>query len=79
MLFWAWLVISDLYLVYLIVLLNYNLTCSKSLLLFLVDKVTAGTYNYASVIWNAAPVGEASLCLAAINLVSMLAITHPSD
>ena len=36
-------VISDLYLFHLIVLLNPVLYCSKSVLSFLVDKVTTGT------------------------------------
>ena len=76
MLFLVWLVISDLYLFHLIVLLNPVLNYSKSFLSFSVDKVTTGTYNFVSVIWNIAPVGETSFHLFVITLLSMLVITH---
>ena len=55
--FCVWLVISDLYLFHLIILLNPILHCSKSILSFLVDKVTTGTYNFTSVILNVTFVG----------------------
>ena len=53
----VWLVISDLYLFYLIVLLNPDFNCSKKLLSSFVDKVTTGTYSFVSVILNVAFVG----------------------
>ena len=56
LLFLVWLVISDLYLFHLIVLLNPVLSCSKSLLSFLVDKVAIKTYNFVSGILNVASV-----------------------
>ena len=49
--------ISDVYFCYLIVLVNPVFNCSKSLLSSSVDKVTAGTYNFVSVISNVVPVG----------------------
>ena len=52
-----WIVICNLYLFHLIVLLNPDFNCSKSFLSFSVDKVTTGTYNFVSVIWNSYPVG----------------------
>ena len=48
------LVISDLCLFHFIALLNPDFSCSKNLLSSLVDKVTTGTYNFASFIWNVA-------------------------
>ena len=44
------LVISDLCLFLFIALLNPDFSCSKNLLSSLVDKVTTGTYNFASFI-----------------------------
>ena len=84
MLFFVWLVISDLYLSHLIVLLNPALNCSKYLYSFPVDKVTTGTYNFVSVIWNvafvglsiAATVGSAS---GSVSLVALLVNTQFSD
>ena len=57
LLFWVWLVITDLYLFHLIVLLKPVLNCSKSLLSSSVDKVTTGTYNFVSVILSVTFVG----------------------
>ena len=54
LLFFVWVVISDLYLFHLIVLLNPDLNCSKSVLPFSVDKVTTGTYNVTFAILNVA-------------------------
>ena len=34
------------------VLLNTDFNCSKKLLSSFADKVTTGTYNFVSVIWN---------------------------
>ena len=61
LLFWAWLIISDLCLFHLIVLLNAVLNCSKSILSCSLKKVTTGTYNFVSVIWNVAFVGVSIL------------------
>ena len=47
------------YLLYFTVLLNPDFNCSKSFLSFSVDKLTTGTYNFVSVIWNSNPIGEA--------------------
>ena len=47
----------NLYLFHFIVLLNPNFNCSKSFLSFSVDKVTTGTYNFVSFIWNSNPLG----------------------
>ena len=41
-------------------MIKHAFSCSKSLLSFSTDKVTAGTYNFVSVILNDAPVGESS-------------------
>ena len=43
MLFWGWIVICDLYLFHFIVPLNPEFNCSKSLISFSFDKLTAGT------------------------------------
>ena len=43
------------------VLLHPVLNCSKRLLPFSVNKVTTATYNFVSVFWNVAFVGEVSL------------------
>ena len=48
-------------------LLNPDFNCSKKLLSFLVDKVTAGTYNFLSVIWNVAFFGASILSLAGLS------------
>ena len=53
-----------------IVLLNPVLNCFKSVLSFSVDKVTTGTYNFTSVILNVAFVGEVSLFVFVITLLS---------
>ena len=52
---------------HLMALLNPDFNCSKKLLSFLVDKVTAGTYNFLSVIWNVAFVGASILSLAGLS------------
>ena len=67
MLVLAWLVICDLYLFHLIVLLNPVFNCSKNLLSSSVDKVTTGTYNFVSVIVNAAFAGALISCLAGLS------------
>ena len=59
-----------------IVLLNPVLNCFKSVLSFSVDKVTTGTYNFTSVILNVAFVGEVSLFVFVITLLSKLEITQ---
>ena len=46
-----------LYLLHFTVLLNPDFSCSKSFVSFSIDKVTTGTYNFVSVIWNSYPVG----------------------
>ena len=61
------------------IILNPVINCSKFFLSFSVDKVTTGTYNFVSVIWNAAFVGEVSLRLFVLTLFSMLVITHSLD
>ena len=58
------------------VLLNPDFYYSKKLLSSFVDKVTTGTCNFLSVILNVAPVGETSLCVFVIALLSMLVITQ---
>ena len=60
----VWLVISDLYLLHLVVLLSPVLNCSKSLFSFSVAKVTTGTCNFVSVILNAAFVGLSTVATA---------------
>ena len=52
-----WIVICDLYLFDFTVFLNPDFNCSKSLLSFSFDKVTTGTYNFVSLIWNSNPLG----------------------
>ena len=82
MLFLDWLVMSDLYLFHLIVLLNPVLNCSKNALPFSVDKVTTGTYNFASAILNVAFVGILILITAVSTLAFLYAlfvITQFSD
>ena len=73
------LVISDLYLFHLIVLFTPVLNCSKSDLSFSVDKVTVGTRNFVFVILNVAFVGEVSLRVFIIILLSKLVLTQFSD
>ena len=75
----VWLVISGMYLFHLIVLLNLDFNCSRKLLSSSVDEVTTGTYNFVSVIWNVALVGEVSHRVFVIALFSMLVITHSLD
>ena len=65
LLFWVWLVIYDLYLFHITVLLNPDINFSKSFLPFYFDKVTTGTYNFVSVVWNSNLVG--GLFVAAIS------------
>ena len=84
MLFCVWLVISDPYLFNLIVLLNPFVNFSKSVLSFLVDKVTTGTYSCVSVILNVAFVGLLTAATAgsasgSASLVAFLVITQFSD
>ena len=57
LLFWGWIVDSDLHLFQYTVLLNPNYSCSKCFLWFSVDKVTIGTYSFASVVWHSNPDG----------------------
>ena len=57
MLLLLWIVICDLYLFHFTVLLNSDFNCSKSFFSFSADKVTTGTCNFVSVIWNSNPVG----------------------
>ena len=59
-----------------IVLLNPVLNCFKSVLSFSFDKVTTGTYNFTSVILNVPFVGEVSLFVFVITLLSKLEITQ---
>ena len=80
----VWTVISDMYLFHFIVLLNPVFNCSKSLLSFLVDKVTTRTCNFVSFISNAAFVGlliaaTAGSALGSASLVALLVITKFSD
>ena len=78
------LVISGLYLFHFIVLLNPLFSCSKNLLASSAERVTAGTYNFASFILNVASVGafiagiEGST-LGSSSLVALLVITQFSD
>ena len=51
-----WIVIWDLYSFHFTVLLNHDFNCSKSFLLFSVEKVTTGAYTFEYVIWNSNPV-----------------------
>ena len=51
------LVTSDLYLFYLILLLNPDCNCSRSLFSFSVYKLTTGTYSFVSIILNVAIIG----------------------
>ena len=44
-----------------------------------VSKVATGTYNFVFLILNAAFVGETSLCVFVIALLSVLVITHSLD
>ena len=62
-----------------IVLLNPDFNCSKNLLSSFVDKVTTGTYNFVSLVLNVSFVGEVSLRVFVITLLSMLVITQFSD
>ena len=78
------LVNSDFYLIYLIVLLNPVFNCSNNLLSSSVDKVTAGTYNFVSVILSVAFVGLLTVTTAGsasglASLVALLVITQFSD
>ena len=68
----VWLVISDLYLFHLIVLLNPDFNCSKKLLSSFADKVTTGSYNFVSVIWNFDPVGATIAGLASTSAANHL-------
>ena len=54
------------YLFYFIVLLNPDFNCSNSLLSFLADKVTTGTYSLQSVISNFASVGDSIAAIGAL-------------
>ena len=84
MLVLVWLVISDLYLFHLIVFLNPVFNCSKSLLSSLVDKVTADTYKFVSVISNVAFVGlltsaTTGSASGSASPIALLVITRFSD
>ena len=84
LLFLVWLVISDLYLLHLVVLLNPVLNSSKSFLSFSVDKITTGTYNFVSIILNVAFVGlsvaaTAGFAWGSTSLVALLVNTQFSD
>ena len=52
-----WIVTCDLYFFHLIVFLNSDFNFSKSFISLSYDKVTTGTYNFVSFIWNSNPVG----------------------
>ena len=73
MLVLAWLAIFDLYLFYLIVLLNHDFNCSKKLLSSSVDEVTTGTYNFVSVTLNVPLVGAFIADLAGLSPWTALA------
>ena len=74
MLFWVWLVISDLYLLHLIVFKNPIFNYSKSVLSFSVDKVAVGKYNFVSVILNVSFVGAFISGLAGLSCWAALAV-----
>ena len=78
------LVISDLYLFHFIILLNHDFNCSKILLSSSVDKVTTGTYNFASFISNIAFAGLLKAAFAgstsgSASFHALLVITQFSD
>ena len=67
-------VICDLYLFYIISLLNPDFKLVNNLVSSSLDKVTAGTYNLQSVILSVAPVGALSLLPSSMSLCSKLVI-----
>ena len=82
----VWLAISDLYLFHWVDLLNPDFNCPKKLLSSSVDKVTAATYNFMSVILNVVFVGLLTAAIAGFppwagtaSLVALLVNTPFSD
>ena len=71
------LAISYLYLFHFIVLSNPDFSCSKNLLSSCVERVTTGTYNFASPILNVAFVGAFISGIAGLALGSAACATIP--
>ena len=69
-------VICDLYLFYIISLLNPDFKLVNNLISSSLDKVTAGTYNLQSFIASVAPVGALSLLPPPMSLCSKLVTTQ---
>ena len=78
MLVLLWVVTADLYSFYLIVLLNADFNCIKTLLSSSVDRMTTGTYNFVSVILNVGFVGAfiAGIAGSALGLAACVNISQ---
>ena len=84
LLFFACVVISDLYLFQEINLLNACFIFSKNLILSLIDKVTTEIYGLALFIWNVAPVVSVTTCCTgasqcALKVLDISQVSHLFD